>query len=118
MRMYKCNKKGCKTRKITTNKKVTTNKLTGGKTLSSSRPVKLNYNGKDVVCDVCGSNHYTENTGAFSKSKVRSGVGQIFLGEAAEILDTTSVIIYTCNTCGLCKIVRNKEPLLIKAEPV
>ena len=117
MRMYKINKKGCKTRKVTTNK-VTTNKVTGGKTLSSGRPVKLNYNGKDIVCDVCGSNNYTENTGAFNKSKVRSGVGQIFLGEAAEILDTTSVIIYTCNTCGLCKIIRNKEPLLIKAESV
>ena len=122
MRMYKINKKGCKTRKVTTKKvitnNVTTNKITGGKTLSSGRPVKLNYNGKDIVCDVCGSNNYTENTGAFNKSKVRSGVGQIFLGEAAEILDTTSVIIYTCNTCGLCKIIRNKEPLLIKSEPV
>lgn len=93
-------------------------KLRGGKTFSSSSPVKLTYKEKAVVCDVCGSNNYTETTGAFSKSKVRSGVGQIFLGEAAEILDTTSVVIYTCNTCNLCKVIRNIEPVLIKSEPV
>jgi ssDNA-binding Zn-finger/Zn-ribbon topoisomerase 1 len=107
MATRKYNKKGCKTRK---------NK--GGKAISSSGAVKLKYKEKEVICDVCGSNHYTENTGSFGKSKVRSGVGQIFLGEAAEILDTTSVIIYTCNTCGLCKIIRNKDPLLIISQPV
>jgi ssDNA-binding Zn-finger/Zn-ribbon topoisomerase 1 len=107
MSTRKYNKKGGKTRK-----------LRGGKGISSSGAVKLKYKEKEVACDVCGRNHYTENTGAFGKSKLRSGVGQIFLGEAAEILDTTSVIIYTCNTCGLCKIIRNKEPLLITAEPV
>jgi ssDNA-binding Zn-finger/Zn-ribbon topoisomerase 1 len=107
MATRKYNKKGGKTRRYR-----------GGKAISTSTPVKLKYKEKEVVCDVCGSNHYTENTGAFGKSKLRSGVGQIFLGEAAEILDTTSVIIYTCNTCGLCKIIRNKEPIMITAHPV
>lgn len=95
-----------------------TRRLRGGKAISSSVAVKLKYKEKEVVCDVCGSDNYTENTGAFGKSKLRSGVGQIFLGEAAEILDTTSVIIYTCNTCGLCKIVRNKNPIMITSHPV
>jgi ssDNA-binding Zn-finger/Zn-ribbon topoisomerase 1 len=95
-----------------------TKRKRGGKAISSSGAVKLKYKEKEVICDVCGSNHYTENTGSFGKSKLRSGVGQIFLGEAAEILDTTSVIIYTCNTCGLCKIIRNKDPLLIISQPV
>ena len=92
--------------------------LNGGKTFSSDKPIKLNYNGKNILCDVCESNNYKETTGAFGKSKVRTGVNSVFFGEAAEILDTTSVIIYTCNTCGLCKIIRNKDPLLIKAEPL
>lgn len=107
------------TRKYKSNKQIkNTRKNRGGKTISSHTQVKLNYKDKEIVCDVCGSNHYTENTGSFNKSKLRSGVGQIFLGNAAEILDTTSVIIYTCNTCGLCKIIRNKDPLLITTHPV
>lgn len=106
MTTNKYNKKARKTRKIR-----------GGKTFSSSAPVKLTYNGKNIACDICQSNNYKETTGAFGKSKVRTGVGSVIFGESAEILDTTSVIIYTCNTCGLCKIIRNKEPLLIKAEP-
>ena len=110
MTTYKYNKKSRKSRK--------TRKLNGGKTFSSSIPVKLTYNGKHITCDICQNNNYKETTGAFGKSKVRTGVGSVIFGEAAEILDTTSVIIYTCNTCGLCKIVRNKDPLLIKAEPV
>ena len=106
------------TRKQKFSKKNKTRKIIGGKTFGSNAPVKLSYNGKAILCAVCGSNNYTENTGAFDKSKVRSGVGQIFFGDAAEILDTTSVIIYTCNGCGLCKIIRNKEPLKITAQPV
>lgn len=115
MATRKYNKKGNNKTKKVINQKL---KKSGGKTISSDTPVKLNYKDKEIVCDVCGGKHYTENTGAFNKSKLRSGVGQIFLGEAAEILDTTSVIIYTCNTCGLCKIIRNKEPLLITSRPV
>ena len=85
----------------------------GGKTFATNKPVQLFYNDKPVVCDVCKENTYNETIGAFDKSKVRSGIGQAIFGHAAEILDTTSVIIYTCNTCGLCKIVRNKDPLKI-----
>ena len=113
MATYKYSKKARNLRKTKKNRN-----LKGGKTISSSTPVKLSYNGKNILCGVCESNNYTENTGALGKSKLRTGVGSIFFGEAAEILDTTSVIIYTCNTCGLCKIIRNKEPLLIKTEPV
>lgn len=95
-----------------------TKKIFGGKTFSSSKPVKLNYNGKEVICEVCDSNNYTENTGTISKSKVRQGLGEVVFGEAAEVLDNTSVIIYTCNICGLCKIIRNKNPLLIDAKEI
>jgi hypothetical protein len=107
MKTYRKYKKGGKTRRIK-----------GGKTFSSSTPVKLSYNGKDIPCDVCGINNYTENTGTISKSKVRQGFGGIFFGEAAEVIDNTSIIVYTCNTCGLCKIIRNKDPILITAQPV
>lgn len=79
----------------------------GGKTFATSKPVTLNYNNNPILCDVCKSNNYTEVIGTIDKSKVRSGFGQFFFGEAAEILDNTSVIIYTCNACGMCKIVRN-----------
>jgi hypothetical protein len=48
MATRKYNKKGDKTRK---------NK--GGKAISSSGAVKLKYKEKEVICDVCGSNHYT-----------------------------------------------------------
>ena len=107
MKTHRHNKKGWKSRKIR-----------GGKTFSSSTPVKLNYNGKDITCEICNSNNYIENTGTISKSKVRQGLGNIFFGEAAEVIDNTSVIIYTCNTCGLCKIIRNKDPILISSQPV
>ena len=107
MKTRRNNKKGGKSRK-----------LRGGKTFSSSTPVKLNYNGKDITCEICNSNNYIENTGTISKSKVRQGLGNIFFGEAAEVIDNTSVIIYTCNTCGLCKIIRNKDPILISSQPV
>lgn len=101
-------------RKTKTNPKIT-KKRRGGKTFASSKSIKLSYNGGDVVCDVCKNNNYTETIGAFDKSKVRSGVGQAIFGDVAEILDTTSVIIYTCNTCGLCKVIRNKDPIRIVA---
>jgi len=95
-----------------------TKKNRAGKAISSSKNVKLNYHDKLLTCEVCGNNDYTENTGTFGKSKLRSGVGQIFFGDAADVLDTTSVIIYTCNTCGLCRIIRNKDPISITAKPL
>ena len=107
MKTHRKHKKGGKTRKIR-----------GGKTWSSSKPVKLIYNSNDVNCEVCGNNNYTETTGTISKSKVRQGFGDIFFGEAAEVIDNTSVIVYTCNTCGLCKIIRNKDPILINAQEI
>lgn len=93
-----------------------TRKIKGGKIFSANKNVQLNYQGKPINCEVCGVNNYTENTGTFGKSKVRSGVGQFFFGDAADVLDTTSVIIYTCNNCGLCRIIRNKDPIQIIAE--
>jgi len=107
MKTRRNSKKGGKTRK-----------RKGGKTFSSSVPVQLTYNTVEVKCDVCSSNNYTEFTGSIDKSKVRQGVGQMFFGQAADVLDNTSIIIYICNTCGMCKIIRNKDPLLIVSNPV
>ena len=107
MATRKYNKKGGKTRRFR-----------GGKTFGSNGPVKLNYNSKEITCDICGSNNYKETIGTLDKSKVRSGVGQFFFGDAAGVLDNTSVIIYTCNTCGLCKMIRYKDPIQIISQPV
>jgi hypothetical protein len=95
-----------------------TRKTMGGKTFSQTKPVEIKYNNTYVVCDLCKHKEFTENTGSFGKSKVRSTAAQVFLGDLAETIDTTSVIIYTCNECGLCKIIRNKDPLKIIAIPV
>ena len=103
---------------MTNKKERKTRKNRGGKTFSSSVPVKLGFNGNDIKCEICGNNNYTETTGAFDKSKIRSGLGQMFFGDAADVLDTTSVIIYTCNGCGMCKIIRNIGPIRIIAQPV
>ena len=90
----------------------------GGKTFASNKMVQLFYNNASIGCEVCKENNYKETIGTIDKSKVRSGVGQFFFGDAAEILDNTSIIIYTCNTCGLCKIIRNKDPIRIVAKEV
>jgi hypothetical protein len=105
-----------KTRRFRGNRKNRTYK--GGKTFASNKNVQLFYNNTEISCDVCKENNYKETIGTIDKSKVRSGVGQFFFGEAAEILDNTSIIIYTCNTCGLCKIIRNKDPIRIVAKEV
>ena len=91
------------------NKKNRITRKKGGKTFASNKPVSLKYNGNDVKCSVCGTNNYTEVIGTIDKSKVRSGFGQFFFGETAEILDNTSIILYTCNTCGMCQIIRNLD---------
>jgi hypothetical protein len=93
-----------------------TRKIKAGKMFSSNQSVQLSYQNNLINCEVCAANNYTENTGTFGKSKVRSGLGQFFFGDAADVLDTTSVIIYTCNNCGLCRIIRNKEPIKIVAK--
>uniref|UniRef100_A0A6C0JKJ0 Uncharacterized protein n=1 Tax=viral metagenome TaxID=1070528 RepID=A0A6C0JKJ0_9ZZZZ len=95
-----------------------TKKNKGGKSYGATGNVKLTYDDKNVLCEVCKENSYQEKTGSFGKSKLRSGIGQAIFGDAADVLDTTSVIIYICNHCGLCKVIRNREPILIKAEPV
>ena len=79
----------------------------GGKTFASMHPVKLHYDGTEVLCDVCGTNSYHEYTSSIGKSKVRSLVGQLFLGIVAGTLDTTSVLLYSCANCGMCRVVRN-----------
>jgi hypothetical protein len=47
MTTRKYHKKGGKTRR-----------MKGGKSVSSSGAVKLKYKEKDIVCEVCGSNHH------------------------------------------------------------
>ena len=90
----------------------------GGKTLSSSEPVKLTYEQRDINCEICGSNNYTENTGTLNKSKVRSGLGHMFFGDIADVVDNTSVIIYTCNKCSYCRMVRNLDKRLVIANKI
>lgn len=90
----------------------------GGKTFASSTPVSLSYNGEAVKCDLCGYNHYTENIGTLGKSKMRSGVTSFFFGEVGEVLDTTSIITYFCNKCGLSKTIRNNDDIKIVSGPV
>jgi hypothetical protein len=95
-----------------------TRKLTGGKTFSSNNPVNLYYNNEQIFCYVCGHNTYSETIGTINKSKARSGATQFFFGDVADVLDNTSIILYNCNHCGFCKMVRNKDPLMIIASDV
>jgi hypothetical protein len=90
----------------------------GGKTFASSTPVSLSYNGQAVTCELCRQNHYTENIGTLGKSKIRSGVTSFFFGDAGEVLDTTSIITYFCNNCGLSKTIRNNDAIKIISGPL
>jgi len=90
----------------------------GGKTWASSTPVSLTYLNNPVSCDVCRQNNYTENIGTLGKSKVRSGLTSFFFGEAGEVLDTTSIITYFCNSCGLSKTIRNNDNIKIVSVPL
>ena len=71
-----------------------------------------------VNCSLCGQNNFTETIGTLGKSKVRQGLGSFFFGEVAEVLDTTSIITYFCNNCGLSKMIRNNDNLRILTSPV
>lgn len=93
-------------------------KLRWGENMGSSTPVSLIYNGQSVPCDLCRQNIYTENIGTLGKSKVRSGLSSFFFGEVGEVLDTTSIITYFCNTCGLSKTIRNNDNIQIQSGPV
>ena len=96
----------------------TRRKNIGGKSFASSTPVSLTYNGMTVICALCRQNNYTENIGTLGKSKMRTGIGSFFFGDAAEVLDTTSIITYFCNNCGLSKTIRNNDNIRIIAGPV
>jgi transcription elongation factor Elf1 len=96
----------------------TKRKTSGGKSYASSTPVSLTYNGMSVICALCRQNNYTENVGTLGKSKMRSGIGSFLFGDAAEVLDTTSIITYFCNNCGLSKTIRNNENIRIVSGPV
>jgi hypothetical protein len=105
-----------KTHRFRGNKKRNNRSLKGGKTFASDKNVNLSYQDNSVVCDLCKNDEFKETISSLDKSKVRSSVGQAFFGKAAQILDTTSVIIYTCDNCGLCKMIRNKDPIKIVAK--
>ena len=83
-----------------------------GKTTSDGN-VKLQYNDNNILTDVkcqnCSSNNYDEVIGTLGKSKARTIIGDIFLGNDAKNIDNTSIISYFCNICGLCKMIRNKD---------
>ena len=64
----------------------------GGKTTSIGSHVELTYDNKPLFCSNCQSNDYDEIIGT---------------------IDNTSIITYFCNTCGLCRMIRNKDPLMI-----
>jgi hypothetical protein len=98
------------------NRNSATKKFRGGKTFASNKSVKLTYLGKSLPCEICQNETYEEIIGTLDKSKVRSGVGQLFFGDMAGIVDSTSVLIYVCKTCGYCRIIRNKDPIKIIAE--
>ncbi len=75
----------------------------------ASAPISLVYEGQSVPCEVCKRNSYIENYGALGKGKGRSVVTSFFFGDLGQSLDTTSIIAYFCNHCGLAKIVRHLD---------
>jgi ssDNA-binding Zn-finger/Zn-ribbon topoisomerase 1 len=93
-----------------------TYKKRGGKTFSSNGSQTLTYSvtNTPVTCEICNSNDYTEVIGTIGKSKVRTGVFNAVFGDGTgDVFDNTSIIMYTCNVCGHCRFIRNKNPLLI-----
>jgi len=83
----------------------------------SDKSKKLMFNGtQEVLCELCKSNSYVETFSSMDKSKTRTIVREFVFGDSSENLDNTSVILYTCNTCGLCKIVRNKDVKIVSQD--
>lgn len=105
-------------RKKTNKIRLPLQKLGGGKTFEAGGPVSLYFANQTVKCILCGQNNFTESIGTLGKSKVRQGFGSFLFGEAAEVLDTTSIITYFCNNCGLSKMIRNNDNLRILTSPV
>ena len=118
MRSTKQKRRKCDIKNIRKNTRKIKRKNGGGKPFSSSTPVSLTYNNMSVICALCRQNNYTENVGTLGKSKMRTGLGSFFFGEVAEVLDTTSIITYFCNNCGLSKTIRNSDNIRIVSGPV
>lgn len=76
---------------------------------------KRQSNGQAIICDICKQNNYNEVIGTIDKSKARTVIRDFFLGSESGNIDNTSIIQYFCNICGYCKIIRNKDPLVITA---
>ncbi len=87
--------------------------FSGGK--STGTPVELEYKGAAVNCRVCGENQYKEYSGTIGRSKVRSLVGLFFLGDLIDTLDNSSILLYTCITCGTSRIVKDDKRRQINA---
>lgn len=104
MKTFKTNTKLRKTKK----KYILKGGLGAGKT-TSDEIVKLTYNSKEVNCQNCSSNNYTEVIGSLGKSKARTIMGDMIFGDNMKNIDNTSIISYFCNTCGLCKMIRNVD---------
>jgi hypothetical protein len=95
-------------------------RISGGKTIGTNDTLRLIYKAenKEVKCDVCQSNTYKESIASLDKSKVRSGIGHFIFGDWAGIIDSTSVLLYTCTKCGMCKLIRNRGERHIVAEAI
>ena len=97
-----------RSKKLTGSKRIESLKyLTAAGWLEEDQPagVQLTYQGTEVKCVVCGTNRYSKVDATLPKSKARNFVGQMFLGDVAEIFDTTSVVVYACVNCGMCRMV-------------
>jgi hypothetical protein len=77
--------------------------------------VSLSYNSNPIKCDVCGNIDFTEIQSSIDKSKVRTFVREAVFGDGSENIDNTSVILYVCQTCGNCRMVRNNGQQKITA---
>jgi predicted RNA-binding Zn-ribbon protein involved in translation (DUF1610 family) len=90
--------------------------FSGGK--STGTPVELEYKGTAVNCRVCGENEYKEYSGTIGRSKVRALAGMFFFGDLIDTLDNSSILLYTCITCGTARIVKDGKRRQITASPI
>jgi hypothetical protein len=82
--------------------------LKGGKTTSDGC-VSLWYKGFPLKCSICAVNKYEEVISTLGKSKARTMVRNLFLGDGSGEWDNTSVITYFCLGCGYCRMIRNND---------
>lgn len=104
--MKSTNKHKKKTKNDSFTRKIYKHQKKGG---DANAPVSLVYNGQSVPCDACKQNSYIENYGALGKAKGRAALTSLFFGDLGQSIDTTSIIAYFCNNCGLAKIVRDLD---------